>query len=121
MQNAEWIKIKEVFNQTLDLPFGERESFLREFDEFIQTEVRNLIESDEQADEFIATPAAVEFGISQDLNIGQIIDDYKVIGLIGEGGMGNVYLAEKLSNSSTKIADYLRNFVLCKSLCVDAQ
>jgi eukaryotic-like serine/threonine-protein kinase len=94
MQNAEWIKIKEVFNQTLDLPFGERESFLQNYDDFVQREVRNLIESDEQADEFIERPAAVEFGISQDLNIGQVIDEYKVIGLIGEGGMGNVYLAE---------------------------
>jgi serine/threonine protein kinase len=96
MQNADWIKIKEVFNQTLDLPFSERESFLQNYDDFIQTEVRNLIESDEQADEFIEQPAAVEFGISQDLNIWQIIDDYKVIGLIGEGGMGNVYLAERI-------------------------
>jgi serine/threonine protein kinase len=96
MQNAEWIKIKEVFNQTLDLPFCERESFLQNFDEPIQTEVRNLIESDEQADEFIEQPAAVEFGISQDVNIEQVIDDYRVIGLLGEGGMGNVYLAENI-------------------------
>ncbi len=96
MQNLEWQKIKDVFNQVCDLPIGEREQLLKKHDDDIQKEVRNLLNSDEFADNFIAEPAAVELGISQDVNIGQVIDKYKVIDLIGEGGMGNVYLAERI-------------------------
>ncbi len=96
MQNLEWQKIKEVFNQVCDLPIGEREQLLKIHDDFVQKEVRNLLDSDELADNFIEEPAAVELGISQDLNIGQIIDDYKIIEPIGVGGMGSVYLAERI-------------------------
>ncbi len=97
MQNAEWLKIKEVFNQTLDLPRNERDVFLATHNFAVQTEVRELIKSHENADEFIVEPAAIEFGLSRDLNIGQQIDDYKIISEIGVGGMGTVYLAERIS------------------------
>lgn len=96
MQNLDWPKIKEVFHQTLDLPRNERDSFLENHSLLIQAEVRELILSHEGADNFIAEPAAVELGFSQDINIGQQIDDYKIVALIGEGGMGNVYLAERI-------------------------
>jgi serine/threonine protein kinase len=96
MQNAEWIKIKQVFNQTLDLPRNERESFLANHDSSVKKEVIELLKSHENADEFIVEPAAVEFGLSQDLNIGQVIGDYRIIAPIGVGGMGSVYLAERV-------------------------
>jgi eukaryotic-like serine/threonine-protein kinase len=96
MQNSEWLKIKEVFNQTLDLPRNRRDDFLAKHDEFVQKEVSELIKSHENADEFIAEPAAVEFGLSQDLNVGQTVGDYKIIAPIGVGGMGSVYLAERI-------------------------
>ncbi len=96
MQNQEWIKIKQVFNQTLDLPRNERDVFLANHDSSVQNEVQELLKSHEEADEFIAEPAIIEFGLSQDLNIGQVIDDYKIIAPIGVGGMGSVYLAERI-------------------------
>jgi eukaryotic-like serine/threonine-protein kinase len=96
MQNLEWLKIKEVFNQTLDLPGNKRDIFLANYDFSVQKEVRELLISHEEAEEFINEPAAVEFGLSQDLNIGQTIADYKIIAPIGVGGMGSVYLAERI-------------------------
>jgi eukaryotic-like serine/threonine-protein kinase len=96
MQNAEWTKIKHVFNQTLDLPRNERESFLANHDSSVKKEVIELLKSHENAEEFIVEPAAVEFGLSQDLVVGIVIDDYKIIAPIGVGGMGTVYLAERI-------------------------
>jgi eukaryotic-like serine/threonine-protein kinase len=96
MQTTEWIKIKEVFNQTLDLPRTERDGFLANYDNSVKKEVIELIKSLENADEFIVEPAAIEFGLSQDVNIGQRIDDYKIVSEIGVGGMGTVYLAERI-------------------------
>ncbi len=96
MQSAEWLKIKEVLGDLLELPADERPQILAQQEDNIRLQVENLLKSYERAEDFIAEPAAVELGLSQDVNIGQIIDDYKIISLIGEGGMGNVYLAERV-------------------------
>ncbi len=95
MQNAEWIKIKEVFNQTLDLSPTEREIFLAGHHESIRKEVRELINSHENADAFIKNPIAVNLGLDKDTNVGTTIDNYKLLEIIGAGGMGTVYLAER--------------------------
>jgi eukaryotic-like serine/threonine-protein kinase len=96
MQNIEWIKIKEVFNQAIDLPTDKRESFLVNFDDALQKEVRELIKSHEESEKFIAEPAAIELGFSNDLIVGTTIDSYKIVAPIGVGGMGAVYLAERI-------------------------
>lgn len=95
MHNADWQKIKEVFNQTLDLPEPEREKFLANCDESIRLEVCELLKSHLEAESFIAEPAVIEFGLSEDRLIGKQIGDYKIKTEIGVGGMGKVYLAER--------------------------
>ncbi len=95
MQNSDWLKIKEVFNQTLDLSSAEREIVLAEYDESVRKEVRELVNSHENAEAFINKPIVVNLGLDKDANIGTIIDVYKIIEPIGAGGMGVVYLAER--------------------------
>jgi eukaryotic-like serine/threonine-protein kinase len=95
MQNPDWQKIKEVFNQTLDLPQDKRETFLANLDTSIRNEVLELIKSSEQAENFINEPAAVDFNFGQELAVGTVIDNYRIIKSIGFGGMGAVYLAER--------------------------
>lgn len=95
MQNSDWLKIKEVFNQTLDLSSAEREIVLAEYDESVRKEVRELVNAHENAEAFINKPIAVNLGLDKDANIGTIIDVYKIIEPIGAGGMGVVYLAER--------------------------
>jgi eukaryotic-like serine/threonine-protein kinase len=95
MQSAEWLKIKEIFYQTLDLPETERGKFLASHDEFVRLEVLELLESHNEAENFIAEPAVIEFGLNDDKLISQQIDDYRIIREIGTGGMGKVYLAER--------------------------
>ena len=66
-------------------------------DEELRREVESLIASHEQASNFIATPAlAVAAGLlaRRDSLVGQTVAHYRVLSLVGEGGMGEVYLAE---------------------------
>jgi eukaryotic-like serine/threonine-protein kinase len=95
MSNPDWLKIKEVFYQTLDLPEAEREEFLAQQNEFVRTEIRELIKANERAEKFIAEPAVVEFGLNSNTLIGQKIGNYTLLEIIGTGGMGTVFLAEK--------------------------
>jgi eukaryotic-like serine/threonine-protein kinase len=95
MSNPDWLKIKEVFYQTLDLPETEREEFLAMQDDSVRTEIGELIKAHEKAEKFIAEPAVVEFGLNTNTLIGQKIGDYTLLEIIGTGGMGTVFLAEK--------------------------
>jgi eukaryotic-like serine/threonine-protein kinase len=95
MENPDWIEIKEVFNQTIDLSSAEREIVLAEHNELIVKEVRELIASHENADAFIDNPIVFKLRLDKDTNVGTTIDNYKILEIIGAGGMGTVYLAER--------------------------
>ncbi len=95
MSNSDWLKIKEIFYQTVDLPESDREGFLAQQDELIQTEIRELLASHEKSNNFIAEPAVVEFGLNGKSLVGQKIGNYTLVEIIGTGGMGTVFLAEK--------------------------
>ena len=95
MSNPDWLRIKKVFYQTLDLPEAEREEFLAQHNESIRTEIKELIKADEKAEKFIAEPAVVEFGLNGKSLVGQKIGNYTLREIIGTGGMGTVFLAEK--------------------------
>ena len=65
----------------------------------IAAEVDSLLAFQERARDFIERPAyeqAAEtlLDAAGKLRAGQIVGDYRIISLIGEGGMGEVYLAE---------------------------
>jgi eukaryotic-like serine/threonine-protein kinase len=95
MQNHDWKKTKEIFHQTLDLPKDERQNFLANQDDFVRTEVIRLLDSHEKLDNFIAEPIALEIGLDVNSYLGKTIASYKIIELIGTGGMGQVFLAVK--------------------------
>ncbi len=95
MQDPEWLKIKEIFHQTLDLPKNERDSFLAEQDDFVRSEVSRLLESHEKIASFIAEPFAVESGLGGKSYLGKTIGSYKILDSLGTGGMGQVFLAKK--------------------------
>ena len=103
MDSTSWQKIKELLSALLDLPENEHDSFLsREKDVEIRREVRKLLLAYRRAGHFIEKPALIEQGVAEDEIAddfsGQLIKNYRILELIATGGMGAVYLAERLNS-----------------------
>ena len=102
MTPERWQQIEQVLQAALDHAPQERASFLNEAcsgDEQLQHEASSLVDAYDEAGDFIEQPAIVQDAhvliSSQELgNIGREIGPYKIIGRLGGGGMGEVYLAE---------------------------
>ncbi|HEX7516169.1 MAG TPA: tetratricopeptide repeat protein [Chthoniobacterales bacterium] len=95
-------RIAEIVEAALDREPSEWPSFFEEScgdDEMLRAEVESLLGYQEEATDFIEAPAyqsnadllAEE---SHALRIGELFAEYKILSLLGEGGMGEVYLAE---------------------------
>src|SRR5262245_56391404 len=106
MDANRWKKIKEVYDRALDLSGDEREGFLAEAcgdDDDLRCEVESLLVAHEDAGSFLQSPAvevaAREIVADEDTSpapqlIGRELTNYRIVSLLGRGGMGGVYLAE---------------------------
>ncbi|MDX1393478.1 MAG: protein kinase [Gemmatimonadota bacterium] len=108
MSIVSWKRIREIFNEALELPAPERERYVASAcgeDEPLRAEVERLLRGHEEAGEFLASPTidagglatpAREEGASERVEgPGSRIGPYKILQLIGEGGFGSVYMAEQ--------------------------
>src|SRR6185369_1398950 len=96
-------EIEERYHAALEIPSAERNSFIEKScggDEDLRLEVEELIAVNSSANTFFDEPpgalAAELFAgtdMPEDLS-GKVISHYKIIRLLGSGGMGEVYLAE---------------------------
>src|SRR5262245_57074923 len=102
MEPERWQRIDRVFQAALDRSPADRAVFLDQAcagDPRLKPEVGALLACDEEAESFIERPA---LDAASDLMaehragsmVGQEIGPYKILGHLGTGGMGEVYLAE---------------------------
>src|SRR5258708_4593804 len=130
MSDQHWENLKEMFHAALSLAPDERTAYLEQAsngDVSLRRAVESLLRSHEQTANFVDTPAyqavaellvdGVEF------RPGQMVAHYKLLSLLGEGGMGKVCLAEDtklhrkvslkfLSTNFTQDHERLRRFEL---------
>ena len=101
MPDSRWKYLQQIFHAAIALPSHQRSAYLTDAcngDLSLRAEVESLLKSHEKTDNFVDAPAyqaAAEMLIDGvDLKAGSPVGHYRILSLLGEGGMGKVYLAE---------------------------
>jgi serine/threonine-protein kinase len=110
MNSEKWTVIKHIFNQALELPVVDRIVYVHEHGkddpEILDEVLAMLAQEEEPAGENVDLSKIVASNaqgiLSQDLvaerailKVGELLDQFKVLSSIGEGGMGSVFLAQR--------------------------
>lgn len=102
-ENGRWGWVRALFEKAIALPIEERDAFLRNEagdDEALLQEVRNLLAADIHADrnieEIIGKAADEAAATNTSSRLTQQVGNYRLTRLLGSGGMGNVYLGERV-------------------------
>jgi serine/threonine protein kinase/tetratricopeptide (TPR) repeat protein len=95
-----WELIQRLFHQALDLPAAERRPFLQAEcggDAELRAHVEALIEEDERGESLLDRhlPDVVSKILREPVPLDRAIGPYRILNVIGEGGMGVVWIAER--------------------------
>ncbi|MCC6389396.1 MAG: PD40 domain-containing protein [Bryobacterales bacterium] len=100
MEPAEWRRVEEIIERAMGLEAARRPRFLNEVcagNERLRLEVESLLEYEGRVEQFPPAPVLELFGgeavAAARFPEGQEIGHYRIAGLIGRGGMGEVYQA----------------------------
>ena len=102
MTPERWQQVDKLLERALEQEPARRSVFLDQAcvgDEELRSEVEALLSAHEQAGSFIERPAVESTGEwmaehPAQSRVGQQLGNYKVLSLLGAGGMGEVYLAQ---------------------------
>jgi hypothetical protein len=113
-----WLDVERIYHEASALPVRERAGFLAKAcggDDSLRREVESLLAHELSAESFLETPA-VQAHVEvepQALPDGTIFGPYRILHLLGRGGMGIVYAAEEVDSARRValkvIAEPLRN------------
>jgi eukaryotic-like serine/threonine-protein kinase len=102
MDSVYWQKLKDIFNSASELEGNERIDFLGKFcgqDKQLKEDVLSLLEANELPGKLDHPPDNLIKSIFNQKDTGDIhgtiIGPFKIVKLLGHGGMGSVYLAER--------------------------
>lgn len=99
MPDPHWENLKEIFHAAVALSPSARPTYLDkacEGDLSLRAAVESLIKSHEEKTNFVDAPAyqaAAEMLVGNEFKSGHTIAHYQIRSVLGEGGMGKVYLA----------------------------
>lgn len=100
MDSRRWQMLKPFFGAALDLSPDKRAEFLdKSCPDDIRRDLEMLLSAHDRSGRFmkglaVGEVADVIVGEPEQLRIGQVISHFKVVGFLGAGGMGKVYLAQ---------------------------
>lgn len=98
-----WDRLQELFNQAVDLPAEQRAAFIEQQtidDSSLRQELMELVECDSGKS---TGPLTSALGAALDKTtrdrrravLGRVVSNYKLVSVLGHGGTGTVYLAER--------------------------
>src|SRR5689334_23367164 len=102
MANNKSTQVESVFQGALDVPVAERRTYLEQAckgDAALLAEVSSLLWSVESSNGFMEQPVLndgfkVLLNTSKESLAGKLFGVYRIVAPLGQGGMGDVYLAE---------------------------